>query len=402
MQVEPTLLSVDIIPIDTTALDTNPPTPERQSELHNAYESNVANGLPPYWHVHIHTCGELVAIMQERGWLGTIDDYTYANMAARGEYTEAADLREVNLSHANLTGIQLIRANLTEAILIGTNLTNAELVDANLSHIRLRFANLTGANLQNANLTNAHCRGANFTDAKLTFATLYGARFSITNLCGTRLIGAHMDASTVLSDSTIDNRTQFGDIIWNDALLTRINWDKIRRIGDEDFHIKPGDHPDNVPQTLRNAARAYRGLAGTLQSQGMNVSASRFRLREQQLEQRAARLEGKPFTWFGSLILEVVAGYGERPGKTMIAYLVVVITFTLLYFGAGQWAGPPISPLGSLIFSITSFHGRGFFPATLTSIDGPIPLLAAFEAVFGLFIELIFIATFSRRFLGGS
>jgi hypothetical protein len=51
------------------------------------------------------------------------------------------------------------------------------------------------------------------------------------------------------------------------------------------------------------------------------------------------------------------------------------------------------------VLSVTSFHGRGFFPEAL-SLGDWIARLGAFEAVIGLFIELVFIVTFSRRFLG--
>ena len=51
------------------------------------------------------------------------------------------------------------------------------------------------------------------------------------------------------------------------------------------------------------------------------------------------------------------------------------------------------------MLSLTSFHGRGFFPGYLQLNDW-VARIGAVEAVIGLFIELILIATFSRRFLG--
>jgi hypothetical protein len=53
----------------------------------------------------------------------------------------------------------------------------------------------------------------------------------------------------------------------------------------------------------------------------------------------------------------------------------------------------------ALVLSLTSFHGRGFFPGTLPLGDW-VARFGALEAIIGLFIELVFIATFSRRFLG--
>ena len=48
------------------------------------------------------------------------------------------------------------------------------------------------------------------------------------------------------------------------------------------------------------------------------------------------------------------------------------------------------------------FHGRGFFPGlgTAASLHNPLVVLAAVEAVIGLFIEISFIATFTQRYFG--
>ena len=53
----------------------------------------------------------------------------------------------------------------------------------------------------------------------------------------------------------------------------------------------------------------------------------------------------------------------------------------------------------ALILSISSFHGRGFFQP-LQTLGDPVAIIASVEAVFGLFIEVAFIATFTQRFFG--
>jgi len=45
---------------------------------------------------------------------------------------------------------------------------------------------------------------------------------------------------------------------------------------------------------------------------------------------------------------------------------------------------------------LTAFHGRGFFVGTFSPGD-PQALVAALEAFLGLLIEVIFIATLTRR-----
>jgi hypothetical protein len=60
----------------------------------------------------------------------------------------------------------------------------------------------------------------------------------------------------------------------------------------------------------------------------------------------------------------------------------------------------PLPWYEALILSVSSFHVRGFFPGGL-ALDDLLTLLAAAEAVIGLFIEITCIATFTQRFFGG-
>jgi hypothetical protein len=110
--------------------------------------------------------------------------------------------------------------------------------------------------------------------------------------------------------------------------------------------------------------------------------------------------EGKLGDWLFSGVLDLISGYGERPGRIFVTYLVVVLSFATGYLATGRSSGLIPGPLDALVFSLTSFHGRGFFPNEAVSLHDPITVLAAAEAVVGLFIELTLIATFSRRFLG--
>jgi len=95
-----------------------------------------------------------------------------------------------------------------------------------------------------------------------------------------------------------------------------------------------------------------------------------------------------------SYFLDLIAGYGYRPGRTLFIYLVVIAAFAVCYDAIGH-----LAPSEALIFSTTSFHGRGFLPGPF-SLGSPITGLAAVEAVIGLFIEISFIATFTQRFFG--
>jgi len=99
-----------------------------------------------------------------------------------------------------------------------------------------------------------------------------------------------------------------------------------------------------------------------------------------------------------SLFLDLLAGYGYRPGRTLLWYVAVIVSFARAY----AHFGPLLRFPDSVVFSLMSFHGRGFFPSLNgeTSLHNPLVVVAAIEAVIGLFIEISFIATFTQRFFG--
>ncbi len=83
-----------------------------------------------------------------------------------------ANLRAVQLAHANLGWAQIVAADLTDAdlrgaFLSGANLGGVDLIDADLSD-----ATLTGANLVLADLRGCNFQGADLTDVLITVGQL--------------------------------------------------------------------------------------------------------------------------------------------------------------------------------------------------------------------------------------
>ncbi len=109
-----------------------------------------------------------------------------------------------------------------------------------------------------------------------------------------------------------------------------------------------------------------------------------------------------PFKGYGQysllLFLDALAGFGYKPGRSLILYLVVICGFAVSYSTFGHL---PLLP-DAFVYSLTSFHGRGFFPGfgDQNSLHNPLVVLAAIEAVVGLVIEISFMATFTQRFFG--
>ncbi|MGO8951435.1 MAG: pentapeptide repeat-containing protein [Ktedonobacterales bacterium] len=302
---------------------------------------------------------------------------------------ENSHVANLHLQYANLFRAHLVGANLREAHLDGARLTQAHLEHANLSEAHLEHANLRGARLEGAFLIGAHLEHADLSGAHLEHANLRAAWFDkASHLYGAILTGASLE-----------------QVSFDQTNLTVVDWGPVNILGDEttactgtDVNEKPKDRATRLKE-YKAAVRANRLLAVALRNQGMNEDADRFAYRAQLLQQQVLRRQHKYGAYFFSRLIDGLAGYGYKPVRSLIVYLFVVFVFAAAYYLLGPVSGHPFYPDGALIFSLTSFHGRGFFPGGL-NLESWIARLAAIEAVTGLLIEISFIATFTQRFFG--
>ncbi len=193
------------------------------------------------------------------------------------------------------------------------------------------------------------------------------------------------------------------DVNWGDMNLAMVNWEKIPMVGDEYTLLQKtpmGAHhkPSEQLRDYRRAARANRQLAIALQEQGLNEEAARFAYRAQVLQRSVLRRRGRYGQYLFSLFLDLLAGYGYRLGNSFLAYLLIIFGFATAYFLRGPGVGLHLSPLEAVVFSMTSFHGRGFSPGQNIGLSSPMTVLAAIEAFVGLIIEITFIATLTQHF----
>ena len=80
---------------------------------------------------------------------------------------QGCDLSGINLRDTNLSGANLSDADLSGAYLRDTNLSGANLSDADLSGANLADTDLSGADLTNAHLSGANLRGAKYCKTKM-------------------------------------------------------------------------------------------------------------------------------------------------------------------------------------------------------------------------------------------
>lgn len=105
------------------------------------------------------------------------------------------DFRGIDLSEANLKDINLSNANLAGAKLSVTNLSGANLSEANLQEAKLNVARLSDANLSQANLERALLNVANLIRADLSKVQLRGASMIRVELIRAELSRANLEGA---------------------------------------------------------------------------------------------------------------------------------------------------------------------------------------------------------------
>ncbi len=337
------------------------------------------------------------------------------------------DLRGADLRGANLHGLPLShmlgglnwrerdrtpeRREMAAVHLEGAVLSGAHLERAELYMAYLERADLYMAHLANASLRKAHFEGASLRKAYLVYTEEQDVEKKNTSK---PVKFSPADLRAAFFDSTTDLRSVFlgdeqhgfvrlADVQWGGVNMAIVDWAPIKILGDEGKARKTihtgKDAQEAHIADFRDAVRANRQLSVALQSQGLNEEATRFAYRAQLLQREVLKLQKRLAAYLFSIFLDLLAGYGYQPARSVISYLLVISAFSVIYFVLGETSGPQFSPLGAVVFSLTSFHGRGFFPGGIP-LDDPITVAASLQAVVGLTIEISFIATFTQRFFG--
>ncbi|MFI5274279.1 MAG: pentapeptide repeat-containing protein [Ktedonobacterales bacterium] len=352
-----------------------------------------------------------------------------------GAHLEQARLREASLDQADLSfalleGAVLAEATLEHAVLLGASLDGTMLAGARLGGAVLSSASLAGAelfavHLEGARLNEAWLAGKRLDGAALTRLRAVDAEARET-LPGADLAGVFCDSATALDDATLGDESlgsvAVADARWGGVNLAVVNWAPLRALGDERIARAACDPTGKLKpeaarlQEFRTAVRASRQLAVALREQGLNEQADFFAYRAQVLQREVLRREALRLAAPGerhpvrrrlarggqyvfSLFLDGLAGYGYRPGRSLVAYIASLVLYAVAYYVLGHATGPALNWVEASALSINSFHGRGFFPGTVTPND-PMTVLTAAEAITGLVIEISFIATFTQRFFG--
>jgi uncharacterized protein YjbI with pentapeptide repeats len=327
------------------------------------------------------------------------------------------DLRGATLCDIDLSGLPL--ANLHGAFPLqvahATTRQQRRMSSIHLERVNLQDAHLEGAEVNSASLQQADLRSAHLERAVLYSAHLEGTNLNYAHLEGADLRRVFLDEGVYLYKAVLCSATNGSisvvDARWNGASLGGAILRDLHVLGDEEYaryrYSRDNDRENAQGRldAITNAVQANRQFSLTLRSQGLNEYADRFAYRAQLLQRTVSRRQKQWGRALGSWLLDFISGYGYKPMRSVITYLVVILCFAAAYFALTNFALTPFLPSHSsplawyeaIVLSISSFHGRGLFPSGL-SLGDPVAILAAFEAIIGFLIEITFIATFTQRF----
>jgi len=364
---------------------------ERQKFLIQRFtiQPDIQRGIYPFKDIKLSRADiQWLLTTHEKG-CGPIDWSDVQQRECTGLDLRGADLRRVDLRNLPLTrmrggltrdewnlttleqrhmgGVHLQGADLSETHLEGAILEGAYLEGATLRDTYLQEANLFRANLKDAYLRKAHLE-----KAKLRGVRMEGAYLPKARLQGADLRNAFFDSASNLEGIILSEEKHgcalLADVHWGSVNLSVVNWVQVRMLGDEDKirQRERGRQTGTVGEKgklledYHEAVRANRQLANAMRAQGMNEEAVPFAYRAQCLQRQvlwrqvvwgqveALHADVQPkglwklvqalrwrilkfaafiFSWF----LDLLAGYGYKPGRSLFIYLLMIVLFAACY-----------------------------------------------------------------------
>lgn len=263
------------------------------------------------------------------------------------------DLRGLSVTQAQLDGAVIKNASLRWSQFTDVGFKDARLETCNLSHTNFNDCYFRRTHFYHSNLTNAKFENCDFSNANLDHSRLDFATFK---LCEIRLDSIHFRDDA------------------NPLMLVR------------------------VCRNLKLNAMSMGHFADAGELTYLEMSYDRRVLFREAFHQRHGHLHvrmNKIFAWLGSVLLNWLWGYGEKPARLLLALLVDIVFFgTLQYWlngipGKPWWEVVYFSGITFLTIGYGDLSPVGFLPRFLAILEG-----ASGVAVTGLLI-----ASFTKKIM---
>ncbi len=268
-------------------------------------------------------------------------------------------LRGFQLQRANLEGIRLVRKGADPSV----DLSNANLYRANLRGAHLYCVDLRAANLLKADLAEANLNSSNMTGA---------------NLLGVRLTGSRIE------------HVEWGKRLYQEQQLLQ-------------RHLS---NAEQCRSLYMEGEEVCRGIRQSCEAHGLFDVAGQFFHKEMLLRRKQYPL--RSWQRWGSKLVDLLCGYGERPFRVFLFSSVLIVFCALLYgmFGLSMgddiirlesrasWAANLSKFMDALYFSAVTFTTLGYGDVTPVGFSRA---LAAAEAFLGNFTLALFVVVFVKK-----
>ena len=277
-----------------------------------------------------------------------------------------------------LDGAWFMGANLNHAVLSHCQIRKAVMWGINAERVQFQWSDLRGTDLRWAEFTNS-----NFESSRLQEAELYGTQFR-----DSFLDGIHWDEQQAVVQETRGH--------WEAA------WTVYRRLAAVHETAALAD----VAAEFR--FRRERALTKALLDQAISSRSPGEELPNNLLRAFSTGPRRRTFLrWISHRFMEWLFGFGERPLRVIRAIVLVVLAFAPFYFVSSGW---DVSVDGmielsarigkAVYFSAVSTTALGYGSwVGLSDALGWRVYLGAIQSFLGLFLNALFLVTFTRRWL---
>lgn len=291
----------------------------------------------------------------------------------------ALNLKKAHLSDLDFSTLKIEGSNFSQCFISGCSFIGSNLSESNFIGTRINSCDFVGADIYRANFTKA-----NFSSTSFSHADLRGAYFVEAHFRDTDFMGA------ILFDS----------VLWNSD-LSGAHHIKQNSFKNPDSKKKRASYHLNESHAL-GAYESYRSVKHYFYRNGLYEAGGWAAYRELTME-RKYFFEKRDFRYIPSLLMDLLSGYTEKPGRVIFSSLAIVFLFGLVYYlldipavahnglmsRAGFW--------DSVYFSFITFTTVGYGDITPKAIIG-FRLLACAEAFSGPFMAGLYIFTLTRRY----
>lgn len=165
-------------------------------------------------------------------------------------------------------------------------------------------------------------------------------------------------------------------------------------------------HIDSNDPSVTSLERTYRKAKNGADNVGQPKVASHFFRKEMEFRRKrhwkliytasesSARRLTAVFQWLANAVMYAVAGYGERPSRTVVTSVASIFLFAGAYAAYGIASGGPISP-AYLLISAQSFV-TFILGDTPDSVGAVVEFLAVLQAFLGGFLVAVFVFALTR------